>query len=152
MEGKMKLKERFLNKKFIILAICGVIIFAVGIVVGAQTTNEVGSVNDPLITKSYLDMRLGENGDGGSGSSYKKVTLSKGKILVGHEGTEIMLYQGNASAYSSAKGIVNVTVGEMSANSTTLGKYCIYVTPDSDSGVKAESDLVLFVKGSYSTN
>ncbi len=149
----MKLKDKILkNKKFIILAISGVMIFAAGMIVGAQTNAEPGSVNDPLITKSYLDMRL-ENVDGtGSTASYKKVTLAKGKILVGHEGTEIMLYQGNASAYSTADGIVNVTKAEVATNGTTLGKYCIYLTPDAESGIKAESDITIFVKGSYSTN
>ena len=138
-------------KKLLVLAICGIMIFAVGIIVGAQTTDEAGSVNDPLVTKSYLDMRL-QNINGGENASYTKVNLSKGKVLVGQEGTEIMLYQGNASAYSTEKGIVNITVGELAENGTTLGKYCVYVTPDADSGIKAESDIIVFVKGAYSTN
>ena len=148
----MKRKDFKLNKKFLILTISGIIVFAAGMLVGAQTTDEAGSVNDPLITKSYLDMRLKDIDGGSSNSSYDKVTLSKGKVLVGKEGTEIMLYQGNASAYSTSKGIVNITVGEMAVNGTTLGKYCVYLTPDSESGIKAESDLVIFVKGAYSTN
>ena len=138
-------------KKFLILAICGIMIFAVGIIVGAQTTDEAGSVNDPLVTKSYLDMRL-QNITGGENASYTKVTLSKGKVLVGKEGTEIMLYQGNATAYSTSKGVVNITVGELAENGTALGKYCVYVAPDADSGIKAESDIIVFVKGAYSTN
>ena len=138
-------------KKLLVLAICGIMIFAVGIIVGAQTTDEAGSVNEPLVTKSYLDMRL-QNINGGENASYTKVNLSKGKVLVGQEGTEIMLYQGNASAYSTEKGIVNITVGELAENGTTLGKYCVYVTPDADSGIKAESDIIVFVKGAYSTN
>ncbi len=148
----MKIKNFKLSKKIIILAVSGIIIFAAGMLVGAQTTDEAGSVNDPLITKSYLDMRLQDIDGSESVSSYKKVSLSKGKVLVGKEGTEIMLYQGNASSYSTSKGIVNVTVGEMAANGTTLGKYCVYLTPDSESGIKAESDIVIFVKGAYSTN
>ncbi len=148
----MKLESIRLSKKIIILAVSGILIFAAGMLVGAQTTDEAGSVNDPLITKSYLDMRL-QDVDGNEGvSSYKKINLSKGKILVGKEGTEIMLYQGNASAYSTSKGIVNVTVGEMAEDGTTLGKYCVYLTPDAESGIKAESDVTIFVKGTYSTN
>lgn len=142
----------FKMKKILILAVCGIMIFAVGMIVGAQTTDEAGSVNDPLVTKSYLDMRLQDVDGNGNASSYKKVNLSKGKVLVGQEGTEIMLFQGNATAYSTAKGIVNITVGELAENGTTLGKYCVYLTPDADSGIKAESDLVIFVKGAYSTN
>ncbi len=146
------MKSKILNRKFIILAAAFLLIFALGMIVGAQTTDEPGSEKDPLITKSYLEMSL-ENIDGSKAdSSYKKVTLSKGQLLVGYEGTEIMLYQGNATAYSTADGVVNVTVGEMVKNGITLGKYCVYVTPDSDSGIKAISDVIVFVKGKYSTN
>jgi len=140
------------KKKFIIIALSGIIVFAAGLIVGAQTTGEAGSVEDPLITKSYLDMRLEDFDGTGNSSSYKKVTLAKGKVLIGKEGTEIMLYQGNGVAYSTSKGIVNVTVGELVENGITLGKYCVYLSPDSESGIKAESDVVLFVKGAFSTN
>lgn len=146
------MKSKILNKKFIILAISFVLMFTLGMIVGAQTTDEAGSEKDPLITKSYLDMRM-ENVDGSDTSSgYKKVTLTKGQMLVGYEGTEFVLYQGNATAYSTSDGIVNVTVGEMVADGITLGKYCVYISPDSDSGIKAASDVTVFVKGKYSTN
>lgn len=150
----MKLKEKLLNKKNLVLIIGVVCVFCTGLAVGAQAGSEAGSVNDPLVTKSYLDARL-ENVGAGSGSnqsSYTKVVLKKGDVLIGYEGTEILLYSGSGTAYSAGKGIVNTTVGELSSNGTTLGKYCVYVTPDADSGIKAESDMVLFVKGRYSTN
>lgn len=142
-----------INKKIVITILGFVCIFGVGMVVGAQTAGEAGSVNDPLVTKSYLDSRLENVSPGGTASSeYKKVVLSKGKVLVGKEGTEIMVYSGNAVAYSTADGIVNVTVGELAKDGVTLGKYSVYVVPDNESGVKAGSDVVLFVRGDYSSN
>ncbi len=148
----MNLKSKILNKKIIIVTVFGVMVFALGIMVGAQTTEEAGSVNDPLISKSYLDMRLSELDGSGGGTSYEKVTLTKGQVLVGVEGCEFIIYKGNAAAYSTLDGIINVTVGEMVENGITLGKYCVYVCPDSESGLKATSDLTIFIKGKYSTN
>ena len=125
------------------------IVFGIGIKVGAAQDKEPGSVNDPLITKSYLESYLGENGGGQAG--YSKVTLKKNQLLIGKEGTEIVLYSGSANTYSTSAGLVNVSVGEISADGMTLGKYYSYLCPDSETGIKAISDTVVFVKGGYSS-
>lgn len=148
----MNLKDKLLNKRLIVVVVLGIMLFALAIIVGAQTTDEAGSAKDPLITKSYLDMKLGDIDGSGSSSGYKKVTLSKGQMLVCSEGTEFMLYQGNATAYSTSDGVVNITVGELVNDGITLGKYCVYLSPDSESGMKATSGVTVFVKGKYSTN
>lgn len=137
----------------VILLICGAGLFKAGMTVGAAGDGEPGSVNDPLITKSYLDSyisNLGLSGDVESG--YKKVTLAKGKTMVGHEGTEILLYSGSANAYAKSSDLVNLTMGEVVDDGMSLGKYCVYLCPDADSGITAMSDVVVFVKGKYTTN
>lgn len=137
----------------VILLICGAGLFKAGMTVGAAGNAEPGSVNDPLITKSYLDSymsNLGISGDAQSG--YNKVTLTKGKTMVGQEGTEILLYSGSANAYAKSGKLVNVTIGEAVNDGMSLGKYCEYLCPDADSGITAMSDVVVFVKGGYSTN
>ncbi len=145
------------NKKIFVLAVillvCGVGIFKAGMTVGAAGDAKPGSVNDPLITKSYLDSyisNLGISGDVNAG--YKKVALTKGKTIVGHEGTEILLYSGSAKAYAKKADIVNMTIGEAVSDGMSLGKYCIYLCPDKESGITAMSDVIVFVKGSYTAN
>ena len=142
------------NKKIFIVAIivliCGAGLFKAGMTVGAAGEAKPGSVNDPLITKSYLDSYISSLGiSNNADEGYKKVVLSKGKTIVGHEGTEILLYSGSANAYAKSAELVNITIGESVKDGMTLGKYCVYLCPDSDSGVTAQSDVVIFVKGRY---
>lgn len=140
----------------IVLTVLSVGIFRAGMVAGAATS-EAGSSGDPLITKSYLDERLASLGDTSSASSagtktsadYKKITLSKGNTLYADAGTEVILYTGNAKAVSNGDGIINVTKGELTANGISLGKYCSYLIPASQSGINAISECVVFVKGGY---
>ncbi len=136
----------------VILIICGLGIFQAGMTVGAANSAEPGSVNDPLITKSYLDSYMANYSGGEASASYVKVTLSKGSTIIGKTGTEILLYSGSANAYAKGSDLVNVSLGEAVADGLTLGKYCVYVCPDSDAGLTAVSDVVLFVKGEYSKN
>ena len=145
------------NKKIciivVILLICGAGLFKAGMTVGAAGNAEPGSVNDPLITKSYLDSyisNLGISADAQAG--YTKVVVQKGKTIIGHAGTEILLYSGSANAYAKSAELVNVTMGEAVSDGLSLGKYCIYLCPDSESGITATSNVVVFVKGSYTAN
>lgn len=138
----------------VILLLGSGIVFKAGMVVGAAGEDKPGSVNDPLITKSYLESyinSLGLSGDAGS-DGYTKVVLSKGSTLVGQEGTEILLYSGSANAYVKGANLVNVTMGEAYENGITLGKYCVYMCPDTSSGITATSEVVVFVRGQYTSN
>lgn len=150
--NREKLKKILIVAVILVIGIGGV--FKAGMIVGAANDVTPGSVNDPLITKSYLDSyisSLGLYGDTSS-SGYKKITLSKGSTLVGHEGTEVLLYSGSANAYVQGADLVNVTMGEVYGNGMTLGKYCVYLCPDSNSGITATSEVVVFVKGQYSSS
>lgn len=126
-------------------------IFKAGMMVGAAGEAKPGSVNDPLITKSYLESYISGLGLSGNpvASGYVKVALEKGSTLIGSEGTEIVLYSGSANAYVKGEQLVNLTMGEAYGDGMTLGKYCVYMCPDKSSGVVAISDAVVFVKGNY---
>ena len=137
----------------IIVVIGSLGIFKAGMLVGAAGEAKPGSVNDPLITKSYLESYISSLGLSGNSeaSGYARVTLKKGNTLVGNEGTEIMLYSGSANAYVKGQKLVNLTIGEAYGDGMTLGKYCVYMCPDKSSGVVAMSDVVLYVKGNYTS-
>lgn len=122
------------------------IVFKVGLEVGAATT-EPGSAGDPLITKSYLDKRLEELSGGGSGG-YKKVTIKKNEALTASEGTEIILYSGSATV-KGQDGLINLSSGELFKSGNTMVKYNIFLSPDFDCGIKANTTAILFIKGNY---
>ena len=77
---------------------------------------EPGSADDPLVTLSYLQQYVKEQGTSGGGvdsHTYTVVTLQPGQFLEGKEGTEIILRAGNAEAVCSVDGmgVSNVTQG-----------------------------------------
>ncbi len=122
------------------------VVFKVGIEVGAATS-EPGSAGDPLITKSYLDKRLGESSGTGSGN-YKKVTVKKNETLTAGEGTELILYSGNATV-KGQDGLINLSSGELFKSGNTVVKYNIFLSPNSNCGIKATTTVTLYIKGNY---
>lgn len=137
----------------VIVIIGSVGLFKAGVMVGAAGEAKPGSVNDPLITKSYLESyisSLGLSGDSKT-SGYSKVVLKKGATLIGAEGTEIMLYSGSANAYAKNEKLVNLTMGEACDDGMTLGKFCVYMCPDKSAGFVAVSDVVVYIKGTYTS-
>ena len=153
MENNSMPKMKKIAIVLIIVVIGSLGIFKAGMLVGAAGEAKPGSVNDPLITKSYLESYISSLGLSGNSaaSGYTRVTLKKGNTLVGNEGTETMLYSGSANAYVKGQQLVNLTIGEAYGDGMTLGKYCVYMCPDKSSGVVAMSDVVVFVKGDYSS-
>ncbi len=85
-------------------------------------------------------------------TSYVPVELKKGQVLLGEEGTEIILRSGSCNAYvTSSNGVVNATNGTELFNNNKVEKNNILIIPRADGrGVKATSDGTWFiVKGSY---
>lgn len=140
------MKKKLLILLMTIIACVG--LFRVGMIAGAASSTP-GSVGDPLITKSYLEQRLSELSSGSTESGYVKVTVSKGKSFYANEGTEFVLYSGSASVIGNS-GIINLTSGELFKKGNTAVKYSSYLSPASQSGVKATSQIILYVKGKYS--
>lgn len=148
----------------VIMSAVIILVFRAGVVTGSQNGTGYGtpgSVNDPLITKSYLEERLAAlgigQGNGGLGSQggdgYQggmiKLTLSKGDIVLGDEGTTFVLVEGSASTYSDS--VINITQGEVMKDGMTVSKYNTFLTTAKDAGVLAESRAVVYVAGSYET-
>lgn len=82
-----------------------------------------GSVEDPVVTKSYVDEQLAKLSGGSTGGStdgsgaaesaaLEVVTVPAGKTLMAGQGTEVIVRVGKAIAYSSdASGIADLTSG-----------------------------------------
>ena len=62
-----------------------------------------------------------------------------------------MLYSGSANAYAKNEKLVNLTMGEACDDGMTLGKFCVYMCPDKSAGFVAVSDVVVYIKGTYTS-
>ncbi|KQO10991.1 hypothetical protein [Paenibacillus sp. Leaf72] len=131
---------------------------------GVSTTP--GSIDDPVITKSYLDEQLAKVSGGSSGAgtgstgtsnaqaSLQVVSVPSGKVLLGDEGTEIILRVGKAVAYSSdSSGIVDITDGKDLVKGNSVASNHLLLMPRSGRGVTAAAgytkSLTVLVRGGY---
>ena len=143
---------------------------------GVSLAVEPGSATDPLVTLSYLnDVFLGQimtkvdqkitarnsqllqqsGGAGGiSGVEFAVVTISKGQILTGDIGCEVMLRVGTASCVSpSNPGLIDETTAASLNNGGALAANHLYMMTIEGRGVKAGSDTTkLLVRGSYTVH
>lgn len=142
---------------------------------GALHTNadspQTGSVNDPLITKSYLDQQLADlvakeiAKQGGSGaqnpttpstdstSAIKVVQLQTGQTLFAKAGAEFIVRTGKTVAVSTdGDGIPDVTSGKDLAAGSAVELNHLLVFPRDGRGVKpaAKTDAIyVMVRGGY---
>lgn len=161
--------------KLLCAALCVVLVVGV-----AYAASGAGSANDPLITLSYLtnvfapkvdtemtnrvnqkaqeltgqfDQKLQEvpTSSGGESSAFAVVTLTKGQVLTGDIGCEVMLRVGSAACVSSGStGLIDVTDGSVLDDGDKLEKNHLYMVTISTRGVKATADTVkVLVRGPY---
>ena len=137
------------------------------------TAAEPGSSNDPLVTLSYLNetflgsvlqkvdekiaqrnTQLSQQAGNGSGAAaaFTVVTLSKGQVLTGGIGCEVMLRVGSASCVSpSSPGLIDESAAATLNNGGALVQNHLYMMTIEGRGVKAASTTTkLLVRGGYS--
>lgn len=122
----------------------GILLLAAAFLTGHRAgaaSKTPGGVEDPLITLSYLESRLTEQG------AYTTVYLKKGETLTGSAGTGIVLLGGSATAAGGA--VVDLTGGSLTAEDTSLFLYHSYMVPEGKSGCKALSSCTVLVCGEY---
>lgn len=156
-------------------ALCVLLVASVAYATGA------GSSSDPLVTLSYLNNiftpqaetrmetmvsekaaelegKFNESiskvntGTGGESSAFEVVTLSKGQVLTGDIGCEVLLRVGTATCVSSGStGLIDVTNASVLDDGDSLEKNHLYMVTISTRGVKATADTVkVLVRGPYS--
>jgi hypothetical protein len=98
------------TKGMMALALGGMALFASQAMAGGAG-GVPGSVDDPVVTKSYVDQQI--QAAGGGGSSLTVVELNPGQTLYGFEGTEFIVRTGKVQAVAGNKGdgLTNLTAG-----------------------------------------
>ena len=155
-----------------------VIVMTIGVLgMTVSVAAEPGTDQDPLITLSYLNDTFmkqimtkveekiaGRNNQiaqqikeeiSGTGSgvaeTFVVATLTKGQVLTGGIGCEVMLRVGTASCVSpSNPGLIDETDGKTLGNGSSLVQNHLYMMTIEGRGVKATADTTkVIVRGAY---
>ena len=146
--------------------IAGIEIFAATALVFAGVTafGAAGTQDDPLVSKSYVDDKINqvlEIVNGGSvsvdgtiapaGGSYQPVYASVGQVVLGGEGTEIILRSGKANIYiEGVDGLVDATTGKnLTTGDVATSNHIMIVPRDDGRGVKVTEAAWFLIKGDY---
>ena len=152
-----------------------VVVIVIGVSMGVGTilpiqannvmiSNQAGSINDPIVTKSYVDQQVKSiikdelsrqtSNTAGTSSSLELtvVTVPKGKVLYAGVGTEFIVRTGEAIAFSNdGNGIPDLTAGQDVSNGAVVDKNHLLLFPREGRGVKPNSvgGIIVMVRGSY---
>jgi hypothetical protein len=147
------------------------LLLAIGIVAGTLIGNALtvgtssvtpGTVNDPVVTKSYVDEQIAKLGGSTGGSSegtasqaaLEVVIVPVDRILMVNAGSEAVIRVGKAVAYSSdSNGISDVTAGEDIKKGSPVPSNHLIWFPRDGRGIQVAPDsktaLTVLVKGTY---
>lgn len=167
----LELKGEYQVKQNVLRGLIAVVLVGAGVWVGLNFASPLeaesntltpGSVEDPVVTKSYVDEQLvklsGGSAGGGTGTdadaALEVVTVPAGKTLMAGQGTEVIVRVGKAIAYSSdASGIADLTGGtDLTAGKAVPANHLL-LFPRVGRGILPDpaqkNGLTLLVKGSY---
>ena len=164
-------KNRWLLRAVVLLALSGILSTTVSLAA------EAGSEGDPLVTLSYLNdtfldtilakvdqkiaarnsqiaQQLGgqtASGTSGTAAAFTVVTLSKGQVLTGDIGCEVMLRVGTAACVSpSSPGLIDESAAVTLNNGGALIQNHLYMMTIEGRGVQATvATTKLLVRGTY---
>jgi len=126
-----------------------------------------GTNDDPIISLSYFEQRLSQlqttleaeinslsNASVAAASKFTVVSVPAGKKLIAGEGTEMILRMGSATVFATAKGgLANTTSGWDNEDGSKAQANTLLICPIADGrGLKANTDLLVMVKGDYTLN
>ncbi|MGG1634775.1 hypothetical protein [Paenibacillus sp. NRS-1760] len=160
-------------KKKVIRGLIAVVLVGAGVWVGVNFASPLeaesnaltpGSVEDPVVTKSYVDEQLAKLGGGTPGggtttpvadTALEVVTVPAGKTLMAGQGTEVIVRVGKAIAYSSdASGIADLTGGTDLTKGKAVPTNHLLLFPREGRGIlpdpNQKNGLTVLVKGKYS--
>ena len=104
----------------------------------AAPSGEAGSVTDPLITQSYLELRL-QNLE--SNAHFATVSAENGKNVLLSSGDRFVLYSGSAVAKGS---VIDLTDGVMLKSGGDIVKFHEYLVTGDDNGLSMTSAGLVF--------
>ncbi|CAM4371805.1 hypothetical protein L1N85_07895 [Paenibacillus alkaliterrae] len=159
-------------KQNVVRGLVAAVLIGAGVWVGVNFASPIeaesntltpGSIEDPVVTKSYVDEQFaklsGGSDGGGTGTgqdvALEVVSVPAGKTLMAGQGTEVIVRVGQAIAYSSdSNGISDLTAGADLKSGTVVPKNHLMLFPREGRGVLPDpaqpNGLTVLVRGSYS--
>jgi len=129
---------------------------------GFVLSAEPGGAADPIVTQSYVHQHVERaiadalTGMGGGVQAaepfiFQPVHVMAGHVILGHEGTEIILRSGSGVAHVTVDvGIANVTAGVDLLHGAAVAQNNLLIVPRTDGrGVRTTSDSWFLVKGDF---
>ena len=164
------MKSRVLLCVTVVISIINFVFFSLTTTSKASDNGMIGSINDPIITKSYLEQNiktlvneelklLKGNGTGVSqesnSSSLTIIQLQPTQTLYGGSGTEIIVRTGKVTVTSTDdSGIADVTSGKDITAGQAVELNHLLIVPREGRGIKpdqkSKQDIFVMVRGSYS--
>lgn len=163
-----------MNKKLKIAL--GIIVLSVSTVYAADSL--IGTDNDPVVTKSYVDKlfasvtggsnsqleakvaeqqqlielllkQVGELQDNASG--FQIVTVQAGSTIYGKQGSEMIIRSGQGTIIASAGGgVQDVTDGvDLSGGQAAPNNNMLIIPREDGRGIRASKTMVIMVRGGY---
>jgi hypothetical protein len=133
-------------------------------------TTQPGSVDDPMVTKSYVDEQVklqvaaqiekfnkdvpASGGGSGTGAALTVVQLAQGQTLMAGAGSELIVRTGFVTAVSTdGNGIPDVTGGKDIAINAAISTNHLLIFPTDKRGIKPDPKkkdaIFLMVRGAY---
>jgi hypothetical protein len=132
---------------------------------GLIDPNQPGSVNDPLVTKSYVDEQVAKavkselekqksTGNVSASRELLVVELNPGESLIAGSGAEFIVRNGKAVAIGGKDGIPDITDGDSIADGELIPLNHLLLFPRDDGrGIQPHPDqkttVFVMVRGSY---
>ena len=152
-----------IRKSLYIAGLCGAALFGGMFLGSASTQAEPGTPTDPIVTQSYVHRFVADAIAGlnvptatapaapAESAVFTPIHVMAGHVLLGNEGTEIILRSGQAMAnVPGTDGLTNLTIGADMAHGTSISANHLLVVPRRDGrGIWALSDAWMLVKGDF---
>ncbi|MDE4543474.1 hypothetical protein [Thermoanaerobacterium sp. R66] len=148
-----------MNKIYGLILVFVVMLAVIGIVY-ADSTQDPGSQQDPIVTKSYVDSKYDDlksyidSKASTSSSNYDIVELKPGESITLYQGSEAIVRTDNTSTIvTSTDGVSDLTGGKDLKNNALIPANHLLLFPRSDGrGIKAKADTIIVVMGKYTKN
>ena len=124
--------DLFLKIRFLTILL---VFFTIGFVF----SQEPGSIDDPVVTKSYVENIY----------SWQETALSAGQTISLERGVELIVRQGTVKVVASVDGgLIDLTTGKELGNDEIIPLYHLIICPDSDGrAVKCDVNSLLLTRG-----
>jgi len=164
----MKSLRKNLKSSIFSAAIISLSLITVGQMVYASS-KEPGSTEDPIVTLSYVELKLEQLKDYVDQKSFSSnqqpsnpiesatfevVELKKGQSLIAGAGTEVILRAGEAIAIVSSLGGLSDVTGakDLQKDEKVPMNHLLIIPRDDGRGIRALADSFLLVRGGFTIN